>query len=137
MNKKIFALVLGLGFVLVPLAFTYAAPIVPSCNTGAIDLTTGQYKNACDFTYFMTLINSIINFLLFTIATPLVALIIAYVGFLFLTASGNPSKSEQAKHILSNVVIGYVVALAAWLIINTILSSLGVDTAIGSMFLKK
>jgi hypothetical protein len=53
-----------------------------------------------------------------------------------LTSGGNSEKATKVKHILGNVVIGYVVALAAWLIINTILSSLGVDSSIGSMFLK-
>jgi hypothetical protein len=101
--------------------------LVPKCNTGAIDMATGQYSNPCDFNYFMALINGLINFLLFVIATPLVALIIMYTGYLFLTAGGSAGQTEKAKKILFNVVIGYVIALAAWLVINTIMGALKVD----------
>lgn len=108
--------------------------IVPRCNVGPIDQATGNYINACDFNYFMRLINNIIKFLLFVIATPLVALIIVYVAYLFLTAGGSAGQTEKAKHILFNVVIGYVIALSAWLIINTIMSTLKVDPEI-NMFM--
>ncbi len=115
-----------------PIKFT---GLVPDCNTGAIDGETGHYKNPCDFNYFMALINRLIKFLLFDIATPFVALIIMYTGYLFLTAGGSAGQTEKAKHILLNVVIGYVIALAAWLIITAIISIFGVtDSSIG-MFL--
>jgi len=111
--------------------------IVPKCNTGDIDTATGQYKNPCNFDFFMKLLNSIIKFLLFTIATPLVALIVMYTGYLYLTAGGSAGQTEKAKHILFNVVVGYIIALAAWLIINTIVTSLlPKDTTINT-FLQK
>lgn len=105
--------------------------LVPDCNSGAIDTANNQYANACDFTFFMALINRLIQFALFDIATPFLGLIIIYIGYLYLT-SGGSNQTEKAKHILFNVVIGYVIALAAWLIINTIISSLGVDPSINT-----
>ncbi|MFA6355287.1 MAG: IPT/TIG domain-containing protein [Candidatus Paceibacterota bacterium] len=113
----------------------YDGGIVPECNTGDIDPVTKQYKNPCNFTFLMTLINNIIKFLLFTIATPLIALIVMYTGYLYITAGGDTGKTEKVRHILFNAVIGYVVALAAWLIVKTILSSLNVDPGIET-FLK-
>lgn len=110
--------------------------IVPKCNVGPINMDTGQYETPCNFKYFMDLINAIIKFLLFTIATPLVALIIMYTGYLYLSAGGSASQTEKAKHIFLNVIVGYVIALGAWLIINAILSALNVDTSINT-FLKK
>ena len=107
--------------------------IVPLCNTG--DLVDGKFPVPCDFTYLMKLINSIINFLLFKIATPLIALIIMYTGYLYITAGGSTGQTEKVRHILFSAVIGYVIALSAWLIVNTILSSLGVDSSINT-FLK-
>ena len=110
----------------------YSKSIVPRCNVGGvteIDQTTGQYKVPCDFTFFMKLLNNIIKFLLFVIATPLVALIIVYVAYLYLT-SGGAGQNEKAKQILFRVVIGYVIALAAWLIISTIITSMKVDSDI-------
>ncbi len=101
--------------------------LVPNCNRGP--LVDGNFKNPCDFNYFMALINRLISFVLFDIATPFLAIIIIYVAYLFLT-SGGSNQTEKAKHILWNVVIGYVIALAAWLVINTILAALGLDSSI-------
>ncbi len=88
--------------------------LVPACPAGG-----------CGFDELMKLINKVINFLLFTIAMPLAAIIFAYAGFLLITAGGDPAKVTQAKAIIKNLLIGFVIALAAWLIINTILSTLG------------
>jgi len=113
----------------------YSQSIVPRCNVGGvteIDPKTGQYKVPCDFTFFMKLINNVIKFLLFVIATPFVALIIIYIAYLFLTSGGKSGQVEKAKHILMNVVVGYVIALAAWLIISTIITSMKVDSDINT-----
>jgi hypothetical protein len=90
--------------------------------------------SGCGFEELMKLINKVINFLLFTIATPLAALVFAYSGIMLITAGGSSEKMTKAKKILGNLVVGYVIALAAWLIINTILSALGFH---GSWFLTK
>lgn len=92
--------------------------VVPSCPA-----------SGCGFNEAIKLINNVINFLLFVIATPLAALAIAYAGFLYLTAGGNSENISKAKTILKNVVFGYVIALAAWLIVNTIFVSLGVSNS--------
>lgn len=88
--------------------------LVPACPAGG-----------CGFDELMKLINKVINFLLFTIAVPLAAIIFAYAGFLLITAGGDPAKATKAKAIIKNLLIGFIIALAAWLIINTILSTLG------------
>lgn len=106
--------------------------IVPKCNTGAIDTATGQYANPCNFEYLLTLINNVIKFLLFTIATPFIALILVYAGWLYLSSSASPKNIDTAKSIFKNAIIGYVLALAAWLIVKTIMTSLGYT---GTMYL--
>ena len=91
----------------------------------------GQVVNGamvvCDFNYLMQLVNNVIDFLLFTVATPLAALVFAYTGFLLITSGGDSGKRTKAKTIMKNLLLGYLIALAAWLIINTILMSLGFD----------
>jgi hypothetical protein len=106
--------------------------LVPECNTGAIDPVTKNYVNACGFDMVMTIINNVITFLLVTLATPLFALIIIYAGWLYLSDMGSSENITHAKKILKNAVIGYVIALAAWLIVKTILTSLGFE---GEMYL--
>ncbi len=97
--------------------------LVPECNTGKI--VDGAYENACDFNMVMAIINKVINFLLVTMATPLFALIIIYAGWLYLSDMGSSENITKAKKIIKNALIGYVIALAAWLIVKTILTSLG------------
>lgn len=77
----------------------------------------------CDFGDAMQLIRNIINFLLFTIATPIAGLVICYAGFILLTSGGSSEKKTKAKHVLMNVIIGYCLALGAWIIVNTIFST--------------
>ncbi|MFA7191795.1 MAG: pilin [Candidatus Paceibacterota bacterium] len=106
------------------------------CNRGepVVQYSTGKngqritevvFQNNCGFDDLMTLINKIINFLLFVIATPLVAIGVCYAGFLYLTSGGSSEKTGQAKSILMNLVIGYIVALLAWVVVKTIMVSLG------------
>jgi len=106
--------------------------VVTDCNTGPIDPNTGNYVNPCNFNRLMETINKVINFVLFTLATPLFALIIIYVAWLYLSDMGSAENVKKAKKIFKNVVIGYIIALAAWLIVKTILSSLGFN---GPMYL--
>jgi hypothetical protein len=87
------------------------------------------FPNDCGFEDLMGLINRIINFLLFVIATPIVAIGLAYAGWLYISSGGNSSNTSKAKSIMKNMILGYVVALCAWIIIKTIMTSLGFDGA--------
>lgn len=148
MNKKLFGIVVAFVLIFTPFIFstviysnttkveatTTGGGVVPDCgkvvtSKGADGKETSTITN-CTFTDLVELVNNVIEFLLFNIATPLIALILMYTGYLYLTAGGNSGQTEKVRHILFNAVIGYVVALAAWLIVKTILSSLNVDSGI-------
>jgi len=81
----------------------------------------------CDFAQLMKLVNNIINFLLKTIALPIFALIFAYVGWLYMSSAESPDQRNKAKSILKNSVIGFIIAMAAFVVIKTILVSLGYE----------
>ena len=51
----------------------------------------------------------------------------AYAGFELLTSGGETSKREKAKSIFLNVAIGLIVVVAAFLIVQTVLSIAGYD----------
>lgn len=116
--------------------------IVPDCGqvVTTTDPATGKEVSTmatpCNFEFFMQLINNIIKFLLTVLAVPLVALIIMYTGYLYITAGGNASQTEKAKGIMFKVIIGFVIALAAWLIINTIVTSFNLDPTINTFLVK-
>ena len=79
----------------------------------------------CDFDSLIELIKNIVTFLLFSFAVPLAAISFAIAGVMILTAGGNTGQVEKAKEIFWNVLIGLIVALSAWLIVNAILLGLG------------
>ena len=96
----------------------HAAGLVPCGGSGEPD---------CDFNQLMVLIDKIIKFMLFDLSIPLAAVLFAYAGYLLMTSGDNSGKRTRAKGLFMSVGIGLVVALAAWLIIETILSTLGYD----------
>ena len=126
MIKKILPFIIVLVFIFTPLMFLEAKGLVPDCNiTGKLNSTSDNYAVPCDFNMIMKMINDVINFLLVKMATPLFALILIYVGWLYLSDKGSVENVSKSKKILKNALIGYVIALAAWIIVKTILSGLG------------
>lgn len=81
-------------------------------------------QDACTFVDFIELVDTIIDFLIYTIAVPLAAILFVWAGFLYTTAGGDPGKVKKATGIFKNVVGGLIIALAAWLGVNLIVTSL-------------
>ncbi len=118
---------------------TPSSKIIPDCNVTGDTEVDGFYlkfRTPCDFDTLIQLVENVINFLLFYFATPLAAIIFAYAGFLYIFSSANEHNKSHAKAIVGKVFIGYVIALAAWLLINTILSLLLTDEAMKWTFLR-
>jgi hypothetical protein len=114
-------------------AYTSGNGIVPGCNSGPLN-AAGEYVNKCDFNQLINLINSIIDFLLFYVASPLAAIVFVWAGFKLLTSGGSDEAKTSAKKMIGNMIKGYVIALAAWLIIHTIVIGLGFT---GETFLRE
>lgn len=114
--------------------------LVSDCNRGELvqktvnGAITEDFATPCTFNNITDTINKVINFLLFVIATPMVAIGLCYAGFLYLTSGGSSENVGQAKGIIKNLIMGYIVALIAWILIKTIMVSLGVGSA-ASLFL--
>ncbi len=79
--------------------------------------------------FLMTLINNVVNFILFRLLVPIAAIMFVYAGFELLTAGGETSKLTKAKKIFTNVVIGLIIAVAAWLIVHAVLAIVGYTDA--------
>jgi len=94
-------------------AIPFFGPIVPQAANQAI----------CPASWgmFIIVVNNIISFAI-TIAIVFVApIMIAYAGFIMMTGQGNPGEINKAKGILWNTVIGIIVALAGWLIVDAVM----------------
>lgn len=101
-------------------------PVV-SFAQGLVPCDTTTNPTACGWDTLMTLINNVVSFILFKLAIPIAAIMFAYAGFLLITSGGEVSKRDKAKKIFLNVAIGLIIAATAWLIVNTILTTLGYD----------
>ena len=80
-------------------------------------------KVPCDFNALMTLINRVMNFILY-LSIPLAAISISYAGYLYISAVGDTGKIEEAHKIFGSVLKGFAFVLAGWLIVYTIMSAL-------------
>lgn len=115
MTKAIkFLLVISILLMLTVPAISFAQGLVP-CNTV-------RNPEPCEFKHFTTLINKVINFILFYMAVPIAAIMFVYAGVLLVTSGGSTESRGKAKKIFTSVLIGIVLAAAAWLIVKTLLS---------------
>ncbi|PIT91480.1 hypothetical protein COU17_00640 [Candidatus Kaiserbacteria bacterium CG10_big_fil_rev_8_21_14_0_10_49_17] len=74
----------------------------------------------CQLCYVNQLLQNILNFLVL-VAAIVGALMLAIAGVLWMANTGNEKRLKLAKRIFSSVVIGLIIILGAWLIIDTIL----------------
>ncbi len=132
MNKKYFSFIKNLfvAFVFSISLFGSFIHVSAQEDTGLV-VCGGYYADGtpqedCDFDHLVLAADKLIDFLLFTLAMPLSALLFAYAGYLYLFSSVSDKKS-QAKKIFWNVLWGLVIALSAWLIVNTFLTGFSVD----------
>jgi Type IV secretion system pilin len=114
-------LVLALFVVPLYTAFTpgiaFAQDIV-SCDGGSND--------PCNWCTLITMVDNVLDwlFIFFTLAAVMMVMI---VGFKLVMSAGNSSQWEESKGMFTNLVIGFVIFLSAWLIVDTILKGL-IDT---------
>src|SRR3990167_8734846 len=120
-HVPLFAFLLVAGSFALPFAAHAAAipffgPIIPQEGTQAVC--------AAGFGMLITVINNIIR-LLITLAIVFVApLMIAYAGFLLVISQGDSGKRTEARKILTNTIVGIVIALAGWMIVAAIMAAL-------------
>ena len=77
------------------------------------------------------LINILINFLLWTVGVLSVVMII-FSGFRYITSAGDASKTKSAQTALTYSIVGLIVAVFAWAIVNIVLDRIGVKTSSNS-----
>lgn len=88
----------------------------------------GEGGRMCGFADIIQLIERGIKYI-FVLMLPITAIVFAYAGFLFITSGGNSGKKTKAKKAMTSVLIGIIVVMAAFLMVRTLLVSLGVEPA--------
>ncbi len=95
-------------------------PLVP-CGTSANPTPCNQ----CDL---FKLLKNIIDFILMGLMPPAAAILFVWGGFLIIMGGANPGLISKGKTIFWNTAIGVAIISASWLITNSIIRSIGVET---------
>lgn len=90
--------------------------INPNDNPSAVSSATGGQGNA------RQLVLTIVNFFL-TFLGLLAVVMIIYGGFLYVSAGGKEDKIETGKKIIMYAVIGIIIILLSFAIVNTVLNA--------------
>lgn len=99
--------------------------LVSNCIDGKV--ISGSSEMECGWKDLVTLAKNIMYYLIF-IGTTLAALSLAYAGFMYATSAGNSGKIEKAHHIFTTVAIGLLFLWGGWLLVATLMSTLGVKS---------
>ena len=87
-------------------------------------------QNMCTICDLIKGLNIIIQYLL-RIAVVVALTSITVGGGMYVVSTGNPGMTDLAKGAMKNAGIGLVVILTAWLMINTLLFTLGASSSLG------
>jgi len=90
-----------------------------SAQTGLVTCTGLD----CDACKFADMVNGIINWL-FGFMAVLAVIVLAVAGFRLVTSGGDVSAMSWAKERIKFVIIGFLLMLASWLIVDTLLRGL-------------
>ncbi len=109
---------LTLTLFLLTTSVTYAAGLVPCGGFSDSAMCT-----ACDF---VVMAQNIMKWFV-AISASIVALVFALGGMKMVMSAGNTGAVSEAKEMMTNSVIGFLILLGAWLIVNTVLMTVMSD----------
>jgi len=110
-------LVASFGLVALPSTAWATSPLDASCTGTAATTEVCQEK---DNDKFPKIVNDIVNALLYVLGAVAVIVIIV-AGILYATSSGDPALITKAKNTLLYAVIGLLVAIMAYAIVNYVI----------------
>ena len=96
------------------------------------DLAECSGATDCGLCNLVKLINGVSWYLIKVIMIPFAAISIFIAGFVLMTANGNVQKVQQAKSILRYILLGILIALAAFLVTDALFKLLLDDAQFGN-----
>lgn len=94
-----------------------AAGLVPCGGT----FPDGTAEPACDFNYLITMVNRVVTFLLYGFAVPVAALGFLFAGGKLIIAQNKESAWTEAKEIFGNILLGFGIFIAAFILVKAFL----------------
>ncbi len=123
--KKFLTKLAVAALVTVPMA-AFAASLVP-CGTTPLSANPTQQEiinaTSCSLCNLEQLVQNIINYLI-GLSIPIAVGLFAWAGILLFTSAESPANITKAKKIFSSALIGFVIVISAWLIVQTVLTAL-------------
>lgn len=98
-----------------------SAALVPVCNS--VFKADKTFADPCTICHLFILLDNIIDFLV-KISFVLAGFFIAWGGILILVAGGNPGKIEEGKKAMTAAIMGLLIVLVSWVVIDTVLLNL-------------
>ena len=115
--KNMFVLgIISLMFFIPLIGVVHAADV----NTGIV---TSCWGSNCDFNQLVSAVKKVID-AAFGLGLTFSVVVIAFAGFKYMTSEGNPAKLKEAHDMFFSVAKGIFFVLAAWLIVNLIMTAL-------------
>ncbi len=101
---------------------------IVKCGLRTNDLKTIDVDESapCTFCDFFVLLNRIVNWVILIIVPSIAVLFVLFGGFLLATSRGNPGQSQKGKDMLIWTFAGYAVIFVGWMVLNSLLSGIGV-----------
>jgi hypothetical protein len=138
MKKIIISLFAVVGILMMSssaLAYTQCGSEVSSCNIAPFSFSTGitptcfqsstNISTAAGWCDILQIASNIIG-LLYSLAIPIVIVMVAAGGFIILTAGGNENRVKKGRAFIMSAIIGAAIALGAGIIIGTVMNALHV-----------
>lgn len=95
-------------------------PLVPcGISEKATPGLPASYYKPCSICHVTILLDNIIDFLIYYVAIPGAGIMIAVGGFMILIGAGSESRVGAGKKMITNAVIGLIIVLGGWLIVDT------------------
>jgi len=103
------------------LLFSVALPATAQVWDGRYDVTCNQSgQGPCTFCDALKVASNIIDFLIEAVFV-IAVLMIVYGALMMMVSAGNEQRYTHGKGAITNAVIGIVIALGSWIIVNTLL----------------
>lgn len=101
---------------------------VPETSYAQLVPCNGPECQAC---HFVQLGTNILDWII-TVMSTICALVIVVAGFKMVTAGGDTGQVSEARSMITNTIVGFIILLAAWLIVDTVLKVFVSGSATGT-----
>jgi len=102
------------------ISFLVGVLTLPILTYAQIVPCDGPNCRVCDF---VQLGNNLIEWFV-GIMSSICALMIVFAGFKMVMGAGNPGAISEAKEMITNTIVGFIILLASWLLVDTVLRML-------------